>query len=146
MPIQDFGYSLTAHFLTIPYQVNEEDVNVAGFPVSYPPNLGIDNADWGIRFHSQGNLIDPSGCNVDLSLRLVYNADTEPGMSGGPVYVTETVYLPQYNVNVKYNIAIGIHTWGNYTFGSINPVEGNSGIRINCQHLKFYYNNSNITA
>lgn len=76
--------------------------------------------------------------DINNALLLKYSAQTEDGMNGGPVYVDEAFIRYQYNIIEKQKTVIGINS---DKIGSYNI-----GTRINCQHLKFYYDNPNITT
>lgn len=118
------------------YLNDEGSVCVSGFPQEYPS--WYNSQDWGTRFKSYGHLFELDYSNLEGEIhRLKYTADTSYGMSGGPVYIPETINIPQYNINKSYNTVIGINTSSGDIF--------NAGVRINCQHLKFYYNNSYLT-
>lgn len=99
-------------------------VRVMGFPK-------IGN-NWGNRYYSFGTL--SSSNNM---FQMLYSAQTAERMSGGPVYVEETFIRYQYNIVEKKKTVIGIHSNESGSSGC--------GVRINSQHLKFYYDNSNLT-
>lgn len=84
------------------------------------------------RYYSFGTL--SSSGNI---FQMNYSAQTEIGMDGGPVYVEESFIRYQYNIVEKKKTVIAIHNDKNNSYGY--------GTRINCQHLKFYYDNSNLT-
>ena len=74
---------------------------------------------------------------TENNLRLIYNADTAGGDSGGPVYVNESFVgtISGVKVSYDYNTVIAIHTRGD-----------NSGVRINFDIMYFCYQNSYLTA
>lgn len=116
--VMQLGYCLDS------YINNSGSVRVMGFPK-------IGN-DWGSRYYSYGTL-----SSTNNIFQMNYSAQTEEGMSGGPVYVEETFIRYQYNIVEKKKTVIGIHNDRENSLGY--------GTRINTQHLKFYYNNPNIT-
>lgn len=113
------------------YVNNQGNVTVSGFPGEYPP--GYNDSDYGIRFKAVGNITG----KTENNLRLIYNADTAGGDSGGPVYVNESFVgtINSVNVSYDYNTVIAIHTRGD-----------NSGVRINFDIMYFCYQNSYLTA
>ena len=107
--------------------VYNKSVSVTGFP-------GVVN---GIAVNGFDNHVMYTGNGVIVSCedkRLIYNADTSAGNSGGPVYITETI-----NGNTYFSvIAITASLGGN------DEVLNSIGTRINTNLIHFYKNNPNI--
>ena len=131
------------------YVNNQGSIIVSGFPLTdgYPPNAPSPfyfNLP-GIRFKSEGNLhiLDTNGNGIGVyfsgSKQLKYSADAYDGMSGGPVYVNESVTA--YGQTTTFHPVIGIHNGGT---DGINPF--NRGVRIDEVTLMFYYYNMFLTS
>ena len=117
--VMKLGYCLDS------YINNSGAIHVMGFPK-------IGNT-WGKRYYSYGTLSSSNN-----TLQMLYSAQTEERMSGSPVYADETFIRYQYGIVEKKKTVIGIHSGESGSSGR--------GVRINCQHLKFYYDNPNITT
>ena len=103
---------------------DDEQIEVS--VVGYPMTVGTDDKANTDRMHrkyvGKGNVRF-----VNNKFRMGYTADTSGGNSGSPVYVTEIVN------GVTYYTVVGIHTH-----------EGNNGVRLTPETLKFFCGNTNF--
>ncbi len=119
------------------------EVIVSGFPSELPDNYTGESGD--IRFKSSGNFYR-SSVSPSNKYRCFYDADTEGGNSGGPVYIEEGFKVGDQWY--KYKTVVAIHSGG---FATLPPhyiyfdPEYNSGVTITPDILNFYYNNSYLT-
>ncbi len=100
--------------LAVPLDNYRSNINVTGFP-----------GDLGYMCTASGNVTNMN------SYKVFYDADTNHGESGGPVYIEETFHNQDNDFNC-YSV-IAIHTNG-----------GNSGTRITTDLIHFYKQNPNI--
>jgi len=95
----DLGYAFDD------YIFNDGSVVASGFPQVYPP--GYENAGYGIKFLSKGNL---TGSNIYNEF--IFDADVAGGDSGGPVYVEEGIGSGENYREYKSVIAISVRESG----------------------------------
>lgn len=109
-------------------------VTVCGFPSQdgYPDGYENTDNDNFLRFEAEGDLLryDPNN-----KCRLVYNAFTHFGHSGGPVYVTET-YTDENGDDYSYKTVIGVNHSG-------SGIE-NFGYRFTPETLTFFFQNTQL--
>lgn len=106
-----------------PNHVVNKDINITGFP-------GDNN------YFSKHTMLTASGSILNCSSEAIeYNADTIPGDSGSPVYMTET------RCGRTYNTVIGINA---YTYEEANGTYHNYGTRIDTNILHFFISNENL--
>lgn len=108
-------------------------VKVCGFPGEpYYPDTYI-GQNYGLRFEAEGVL---EGYDGNDKSRLNYVAYTAPGVSGGPVYITET-FKDKNGYEYTYNTAIGVnHSGSDYQ---------NFGYRFTPETLTFFLQNTHLT-
>ncbi len=108
------------------YNVSASNYSIIPIYVTGPGYVGNSNSNsYYDLYYSQGNLLDLSGYGSILA----YDADTDFGWSGSPVY-TITKMTINNQTTFEYT-AIAIHSSGSPSFG-------NMGSRITKYHLQFY--------
>lgn len=121
-------------------------VVVSGFTSNYPEDYTGSSEN--VRFKSSGNLyystfFDNNSITEKNKYRCFYDADSEKGNSGGPVYVEERYDID--NVAHKYKTVVAIHSGGtSQSYDYFDP-NYNSGVRVTPDLLKFYYENTYLT-
>lgn len=116
------------------YADNHGEVIVSGFPSKSAYPSWFDATTERTRFKAKGKILSRTPKYLD------YDADTAPGVSGGPVYVQE-----EFSDNT-YNTVIAINVAEDYDPQDLNndAEKKNSGVRITPDILNFFYNNPNI--
>lgn len=102
-------------------------VKVCGFPKSNIPA----GYSYGVRFESEGFLDYYDGDNNN---RMVYDITTDNGMSGAPVYITET-FKDKNGDEYTYNTVIGVNYKNEYS-------PNNYGYRFTPETLTFFLQNT----